>query len=324
MAKEIARFQLVSGDNNLERWLIDDDANLIFDNTDPTKYVEISSRRYYSSAFFNFPSTIYGYLFAGGFLLSDKATKVYVERSTDGGSTWSEYRESNPMTTQYGPLYTMPSSSTGIGETYVINFNSGDGQCISSLAPLFDVAEEYNEYVANVYIPPTVYNWVSRKKIIGQNKKSYTLTEILNINDGNPVNNLTNKKNLDFSAKTKVNNLVNAVSPVIEDVKKAVVKYEVPYSVYEYCKIVYKEGDIPMSIEDGVAKDVDFDNEEVTISGLAEDTLYYFVVFTNKTQSEPYIFRTGKQGGIFKAIVGVSKGLIDSNIKDYVSYERVT
>ena len=79
-----------------------------------------------------------------------------------------------------------------------------------------------------------------------------------------------------------------------------------------------------MSIEDGVAKDVDFDNEEVTISGLKEDTTYYFVVFTSKTQSEPYIYTTGTDTSIFRIKVQAIQSALEDNFKEVTSYSKVT
>lgn len=172
----------------------------------------------------------------------------------------------------------------------------------------------YDFVTAHVLSP---YVWTSVKRLTGQGK-TYRLTEILNINDGNPVDNVPRKTNLDFSAKSKVNNMVNELMPVVEDVRKAIVKYEVPNANYEYCKIVYKEGHIPTSVTDGTAKTVDYDDTDVTITGLSPDTLYYFVVFTDKTESDPYKFRTGKQVGIFKMRITTSQGVKDNDFKEVI------
>lgn len=178
----------------------------------------------------------------------------------------------------------------------------------------------YDFVMAHVLSP---YTWTSVKRLTGKGK-TYRLTEILNINDGNPVDNVPRKTNLDFSAKSKVNNMVNELMPVAEDARKAIVRYEVPNANYEYCKIVYKKEHIPTSVTDGIAKTVDYDDAEVTITGLSEDTLYYFVVFTDKTESDPYRFKTGKQGGIFKMYIQTSKSLVENSFIENISYSKVT
>ena len=204
MAKEIARFQLTSGSNNLERWLIDDDANLIYDNTDSTKYVNISSRNYYNSAFFNFPTSLYGYLFSSGFLLCDKATKVYKQRSTDGGTTWSDYSQTSSMVSTYGTVYTLSNPDTNIGGTYVINLNCNDAQCISSIATIFTVVSEYNAYVSTIYEPP--YNWQPVQSISGK-LGTFTLSQIGTINSGNPVSNATIDDIAEIESTTELSTL---------------------------------------------------------------------------------------------------------------------
>lgn len=193
------------------------------------------------------------------------------------------------------------------------NYQQGQGM-------LTDNSSLVRRFFADTPIVP--YTWSSVPKLIG-NGKTYRLTEILNINDGNPVDNVPRKTNLDFSAKSKVNNMVNELMPVSEDVRKAIVRYEVPNANYEYCKIVYKKEHIPTSVTDGTAKTVDYDDTEVTISGLSPNTLYYFVVFTDKTESDPYKFRTGKQGGIIKLKISATSGIKEDGVKDKVTYTRV-
>ncbi len=179
--------------------------------------------------------------------------------------------------------------------------------------------------MANITSPIT---WSTVSSVTGKNGKC-TLTKILNINDGEPVDNITNKGNLDFSKKTKVNTLVsNSFVPEHrEDATKALAKYEVQNKVYSYCTLVYKKGEIPNDVADGTAIQIDPDGEEVAITGLEENKTYYFVIFTNKTTSEPYRFRTGHNApeeGIFKLKVTVDKALLDNGFKDFASYEKVT
>lgn len=136
--------------------------------------------------------------------------------------------------------------------------------------------------------------WESVSNITGKGGKKYRLTDILNINDGNAVNNVVAKNNVDFSKKTKVNTLIDSVIPVVEDVTKAIVSFDIPSSNYGFIKLVYKENDIPTSIDDGTVKNLDVDDNTATITGLEENTTYYFMIFTNKSESEPYRYKTGE------------------------------
>lgn len=138
-----------------------------------------------------------------------------------------------------------------------------------------------------------LYSWSSVPRITGKEGKVYRLTDILNINDGNAVNDVSAKNNVDFSKKTKVNTLINDVIPVVENPTKAIVKYSMPIANYEYVKLVYKAGAIPTSVEDGTVKNIDADDNDVSVSGLEEQTTYYFVIFTDKTTSDAEAFRTG-------------------------------
>lgn len=175
-------------------------------------------------------------------------------------------------------------------------------------------------------IPP-LYTWQSVQSISGK-KGTLSLTQILNINDGEPVENVANRGNLDFSKKTKVNTLVNSVyEPTYkEDATKATVEYEIPEAEYQYTKLVYKKKKIPKSPNDGTAIDIGADDTEVFVSGLEENTTYYFVVFTNRTKSNAYKFKTGKNAppeGIFKIRITTSQGVKDNEFKENIEVTRV-
>lgn len=175
--------------------------------------------------------------------------------------------------------------------------------------------------------PLITYTWQSVPAISGKNG-ILSLTEILNINDGEPVQNITNKGNLDFSKKTKVNTLVNSVyEPTYkEDQTKATIEYEIPEAEYQYTKLVYKKKKIPKSPSDGTAIDIGADDTEAFVSGLDENTTYYFVVFTNRTKSNAYKFKTGKNAppeGIFKIRITTSQGVKDNDFKEVIEVTRV-
>ena len=174
--------------------------------------------------------------------------------------------------------------------------------------------------------PLVTYQWSSVPSISGKNG-ILSLTQILNINDGEPVENVTNRGNLDFSKKTKVNTLVNSVyEPTYkEDQTKATVEYEIPEAEYQYTKLVYKKKKIPKSSTDGTAINIGADDTEVVVSGLEENSTYYFVVFTNRTKSNAYKFKTGKNDapeGIFKMRITTTQGVKDSGFKEVIEVTR--
>ena len=180
--------------------------------------------------------------------------------------------------------------------------------------------------VTNIYVdgsPLISYQWSSVPRIEGKNKV-YRLTDILNINDGNAVNDVEFRGNVDFSAKTKVNNLVKAVMERDADATKATITYEVQESSYEYVKMVYKEGSIPDDVNDGTAVDIDKDGSEVTIEGLTEETEYYFVIYTNKTDSEAYLYKTGHNPavqGVWRETINSTKPIDDNFSMEFTEEE---
>ena len=185
--------------------------------------------------------------------------------------------------------------------------------------------DEYFEAVAINGQLPVSYNWESIPRITGKDGKVFRLTDILNINNGEPVNDVIIKNNLDFSRKTKVNTLIDSVVPVVENVTKAIVSFDIPTSNYGYIKLVYKKDDIPTSVEDGKVKELDVDDDTVTVTGLEELTTYYFMIFTNKSESEPYKYKTGaKEVGIFKEDIIIIKGGVDNDFIDVVTVTKVT
>ena len=171
--------------------------------------------------------------------------------------------------------------------------------------------------------------WSSVPKISGSNK-TYRLTDILNINDGNAVEDEPSKGNVDFSKKTKINTLVEeAVERDSDgDITKATVKYDIPEGNYQYTKLVFKKKKIPKSASDGTIVDIGMEDNKVVVTGLEENTTYYFVVFTNKTRSEAYKYRTGAAPivtiKLFKSTVKISKGPVETGFIEITSYEKRT
>lgn len=142
----------------------------------------------------------------------------------------------------------------------------------------------------------------------------------MNINNGDPVSgagsNIFNEK---------IESLVKKlIDKVVIDESKVTVKYDVSMDTYNYVKLVYKEKDEPLSVDDGESIDLDLDYDEVYISGLTGNTMYCFKIFTDEISSEPYYFDTAVQEGIIKIRVSVSRPVVDSDILESVSYSKLT
>ena len=70
----------------------------------------------------------------------------------------------------------------------------------------------------------------------------------------------------------------------------ATITYSIPTGTYEYVKLVYKQDRIPTSINDGTAIDLNTSATSVEVTGLSDTigTVYFFKIFTDKTESDEY------------------------------------
>ena len=68
------------------------------------------------------------------------------------------------------------------------------------------------------------------------------------------------------------------------------VSYYLPDDTYTYSKLTYNSEHEPENKDDGTSIDILPSNTSVNVEGLEEDTLYYFTIFTNKSESEPFPF----------------------------------
>lgn len=68
------------------------------------------------------------------------------------------------------------------------------------------------------------------------------------------------------------------------------VNYYLPDDTYTYSKLTYNSEHEPEDKDDGTSIDILPSNTSVNVEGLEEDTLYYFTIFTNKSESEPFPF----------------------------------
>lgn len=75
------------------------------------------------------------------------------------------------------------------------------------------------------------------------------------------------------------------------------VSYYLPDDNYTYTKLTYNSEHEPEDKDDGTSIDILPSNTSVNVEGLEEDTLYYFTIFTNKSESEPFPFIVGEVPG---------------------------
>lgn len=132
--------------------------------------------------------------------------------------------------------------------------------------------------------------WESVNSLSG-NEKTYNLATIksANINYGESV---TGASSSAFNTLNKNSLVSKMINDVLYNSEKVTVKYSVPSGTYSYIKLVYKKGSIPASYSDGTAIDITQASTEQQISGLADGGTWWFVIFTDKTTSEPKSLKT--------------------------------
>ena len=68
------------------------------------------------------------------------------------------------------------------------------------------------------------------------------------------------------------------------------VNYVVPEGDYQYCKLTYKKDTQPESVNDGTIVNLDYTESECIIEDLEEKSKYWFVIYTDKNESEAFPF----------------------------------
>lgn len=139
--------------------------------------------------------------------------------------------------------------------------------------------------------PLVTYQWSSVPAISGKNG-ILSLTEILNINDGNAVNDVALSGNISLSSSSRISAII---SGIIQNEGSATVEYSVPSNIYSYIKLVYKQDKIPTSVNDGTAVDLDPTATSIDVMGFSKTvgTKYYLVIFTDKSTSDEYSYEVG-------------------------------
>lgn len=145
-------------------------------------------------------------------------------------------------------------------------------------------------YDGNIYYHgdvPIIPNWESVRYIEG-NDKTWLLTKINNINDGEPVNNVSVQGNIGLASKTEVDVLIDNV---LMDMSKVKVTYSIPEATYTYIKLVYKKDEIPVDETDGTVVNLTQSDTETVITDITDTGIYYFMIFTDKSVSEEVSLR---------------------------------
>lgn len=143
-------------------------------------------------------------------------------------------------------------------------------------------------YTGNIYYHgdvPIIPNWESVMHIDG-NDKTWLLSRIFNINNGEPVSNASSGFSL--ASKTEVDVLVDAV---LMDMSKVKVTYTIPEATYAYIKLVYKKDEIPVDETDGTVVNLTQSDTETVITDITDTGIYYFMIFTDKSVSEEVSLR---------------------------------
>lgn len=140
-------------------------------------------------------------------------------------------------------------------------------------------------------IMPISYNWQSVALISGKNGILFLSTiQSVYLNNGDSVNNAP----ANYIQFADDSNVAILVGEQVDDPTLVTIQYIVPTGTYEYIKLVYKVDSAPTSITDGTAIDILQANRSVTVSGIANGNTYFFKIFTDVSESEPYEFTTTK------------------------------
>lgn len=71
------------------------------------------------------------------------------------------------------------------------------------------------------------------------------------------------------------------------------VNYYLQDGDYTYSKITFKEDTPPIDMNDGYVEDIDASQSSINIENLVEGQKYYFTIFTDKSESEPFPYIVG-------------------------------
>ena len=149
------------------------------------------------------------------------------------------------------------------------------------------------------------YTWASVPSISGKNG-FLNLSQIASasINDGEAVSGASASAFDSLESSSRIDALVNVAEL---DNGKARATYTIPPLIsgsYSYAKLTYKRGHIPTNKDDGTSVDLDTTDlgttKTIDVSGIITGSAYWFVIFTDKSESEPKQLGANTEGLFFQ------------------------
>lgn len=213
----------------------------------------------------------------------------------DGQYTYKFTTQNNNMTYQNYPSYQLfPPAS----------FETLD-DALEYLYSWFTNITLYVDGELWVQAGPIQHTWQSVPSISGKNGiLSLTQIKAESINDGEPVSGASDSA---FTGMSDDNNVATLVDVGELNNNKAKVVYNIPALTsgnYSYAKLVYKQGFIPTSKDDGTAVDLDLTdlgtNKTITVSNIVSGSVYWFVIFTDKSESDAVSLGENTEGVFFE------------------------
>lgn len=243
------------------------------------------------------------YLFA----YSDSAYTVQNQAANDGVN-YTTYGTSD-HNVQHGDYFSSDrvTKYTVNNKVFYSNFNMGIGDqgvtytVLSHDIPIFTDIDEFVAYTMN---PAITYQWSSVPTISGK-MGTLSLTEILNINDGEAVDDVALSGNISLSASSALDALIDAV---VQEDSNVTVSYSIPDETYSYIKLVYKKDRMPTSPSDGTAITIAQSSTSQVISGIADGSTYWFTIFTDISESDPVSFDTVRTSWLGEEVILLYSG----------------
>ena len=221
-----------------------------------------------------------------------------------GSSRVETYTRTTNVHNSDNTLYAYAQFNNVAGKLCVFSdtFNEPIGNYIPQSIPIaYNSVADYKNYYQNGIVN---YQWTSVSAISGK-MGSISLTEILNINNGNAVDNVALSGNINLSASSALNAMIDAV---VQEDSNVTVSYSIPDETYSYIKLVYKKDRMPTSPSDGTAIDIAQSSTSQVISGIADGSTYWFTIFTDISESDPVSFDTVRTGWMGEEVILLYSG----------------
>ncbi len=106
-------------------------------------------------------------------------------------------------------------------------------------------------------------------------------------------NNAYVQRGIAYSKDGSLYEAISKVSPTPQGDATCKVNYYLQENDYEYSKLTFKEDTPPIDMNDGYVEDIDASQSFINIENLVEGQKYYFTIFTDKSESEPFPYIVG-------------------------------